>query len=296
MTSISTVAGMVPIALELGAGGEVRSPMAIAVIGGFSTATLLTLIIVPVCFTYIAHLQQHLSTFPSWSARLIVQFLRWLFGQRASLVSAATSHTYPTPKFVNTASSHTTAPFPSSQVEQFPKQQHQSSLAPRPGMSTQSASALSTSTLSKTADFPTSFQAALGENPGKLQEPVALEPTYTIACIENDLATLCSLHDYLDDTIFTVVSANDPAVALTELTLYDPNIILITLSMPGINGFRVCDRLRKSHSFRHVPILLLSSNPSWWQSLKAKWHGATACLPKPLDRTQLLIQLFLLMV
>ncbi len=53
MTSISTVAGMMPIALELGADGEVRSPMAIAVIGGFTTSTLLTLIVVPVLFTYI---------------------------------------------------------------------------------------------------------------------------------------------------------------------------------------------------------------------------------------------------
>ncbi|PSN17967.1 ABC transporter permease, partial [filamentous cyanobacterium CCP5] len=53
MTSISTVAGMVPIALEIGAGGEVRSPMAIAVIGGFTTSTLLTLVVVPVFFTYI---------------------------------------------------------------------------------------------------------------------------------------------------------------------------------------------------------------------------------------------------
>lgn len=54
MTSISTMAGMVPIALAIGAGGETRSPMAIAVIGGFSTSTLLTLVVVPVFFTYIS--------------------------------------------------------------------------------------------------------------------------------------------------------------------------------------------------------------------------------------------------
>ncbi|MDJ0678455.1 MAG: efflux RND transporter permease subunit [Xenococcaceae cyanobacterium MO_167.B52] len=53
MTSLSTIAGMIPIALELGADGEVRSPMAIAVIGGFTTSTLLTLVVVPVLFTYI---------------------------------------------------------------------------------------------------------------------------------------------------------------------------------------------------------------------------------------------------
>ena len=53
MTSFSTIAGMIPIALEWGTNGEVRSPMAIAVIGGFTTSTLLTLVVVPVLFTYI---------------------------------------------------------------------------------------------------------------------------------------------------------------------------------------------------------------------------------------------------
>ncbi|MEM8828358.1 MAG: efflux RND transporter permease subunit, partial [Cyanobacteria bacterium P01_G01_bin.19] len=56
MTSISTIAGMMPIALEFGADGEVRSPMAIAVIGGFTTSTLLTLVVVPVLFTYVRSL------------------------------------------------------------------------------------------------------------------------------------------------------------------------------------------------------------------------------------------------
>jgi multidrug efflux pump subunit AcrB len=53
MTALSTIAGMMPIALEIGAGGEVRSPMAISVIGGFSTSTMLTLVVVPVLFTYV---------------------------------------------------------------------------------------------------------------------------------------------------------------------------------------------------------------------------------------------------
>ncbi|AOX04417.1 ABC transporter permease [Moorena producens PAL-8-15-08-1] len=56
MTSVSTIAGMIPIALEWGAAGEVRSPMAIAVIGGFTTSTLLTLVVVPVLFTYVDNL------------------------------------------------------------------------------------------------------------------------------------------------------------------------------------------------------------------------------------------------
>ncbi|WP_017715521.1 efflux RND transporter permease subunit [Kamptonema formosum] len=53
MTSISTIAGMVPIAMGVGAGSQTRAPMAVAVIGGFTTSTLLTLVVVPVLFTYI---------------------------------------------------------------------------------------------------------------------------------------------------------------------------------------------------------------------------------------------------
>ena len=58
MTALATIAGMIPIALELGAGSEVRSPMAIAVIGGFTTSTLLTLVVVPVIFTYVDSFQE----------------------------------------------------------------------------------------------------------------------------------------------------------------------------------------------------------------------------------------------
>jgi hydrophobe/amphiphile efflux-1 (HAE1) family protein len=53
MTTIAMISGMVPIAMGIGAGSETRSPMAIAVIGGLITSTLLTLVVVPVIFTYV---------------------------------------------------------------------------------------------------------------------------------------------------------------------------------------------------------------------------------------------------
>ena len=50
MTAISTIAGVLPVALGFGAGGESRAPMAIATAGGMATSTLLTLFIVPVVY------------------------------------------------------------------------------------------------------------------------------------------------------------------------------------------------------------------------------------------------------
>ena len=50
MTAAATVFGMVPVALALGEGGEARAPMAVIVIGGMITSTVLTLVVVPVAY------------------------------------------------------------------------------------------------------------------------------------------------------------------------------------------------------------------------------------------------------
>lgn len=51
MTTASTILGMLPIAFGWGAGSELRQPMAVAIIGGLATSTLLSLIVVPVLYT-----------------------------------------------------------------------------------------------------------------------------------------------------------------------------------------------------------------------------------------------------
>lgn len=53
MTTVAMIAGMLPIAFGIGAGAEVRQAMAIAVIGGLITSTMLTLLVVPVVHTFI---------------------------------------------------------------------------------------------------------------------------------------------------------------------------------------------------------------------------------------------------
>jgi len=56
MTTLAMIFGMVPVAAGLGAGSEMRQPMAVAVIGGLVTSTLLTLVVVPVAYSLIADL------------------------------------------------------------------------------------------------------------------------------------------------------------------------------------------------------------------------------------------------
>lgn len=57
MTTLAMILGMLPAALGKGSGSETRAPMAYAVIGGLTTSTLLTLLVVPVIYTLLDDLQ-----------------------------------------------------------------------------------------------------------------------------------------------------------------------------------------------------------------------------------------------
>jgi multidrug efflux pump subunit AcrB len=60
MTSVAMIAGMLPLALGLVGDSSFRTPMAIAVIGGLMTSTALSLLVVPVVFTYLAGFERRL--------------------------------------------------------------------------------------------------------------------------------------------------------------------------------------------------------------------------------------------
>jgi multidrug efflux pump subunit AcrB len=57
MTTLSTILGMMPIALGIGAGAELRQPLAVAAIGGLITSTLLSLVVVPAVYSLFDDLQ-----------------------------------------------------------------------------------------------------------------------------------------------------------------------------------------------------------------------------------------------
>ncbi len=67
MTTVAMGAGMLPIALGIGADAEFRAPMAIAVIGGLLSSTVLSLVYVPVVYTFMDGLQRRTG---AWLARL----------------------------------------------------------------------------------------------------------------------------------------------------------------------------------------------------------------------------------
>ncbi|UCE87794.1 MAG: efflux RND transporter permease subunit, partial [Deltaproteobacteria bacterium] len=64
MTALATMAGILPIALGLGAGGESRAPLGVAVVGGMLFSTLLTFLVVPATYLSVEKLRARFSREP----------------------------------------------------------------------------------------------------------------------------------------------------------------------------------------------------------------------------------------
>jgi len=61
MTTLAMILGMLPSALDSGAGSEMRQPMAIAIIGGLISSTMLTLLVIPVIYTILDDIKHKLK-------------------------------------------------------------------------------------------------------------------------------------------------------------------------------------------------------------------------------------------
>jgi twitching motility two-component system response regulator PilG len=74
---------------------------------------------------------------------------------------------------------------------------------------------------------------------------------------------------------------------MTKLIRTHPILILLDISMPDINGYELCQLLRKSPNFKTVPILMLSSRDGVFDKLKARMVGANDYMTKPFTPSEL---------
>ena len=77
--------------------------------------------------------------------------------------------------------------------------------------------------------------------------------------------------------------AYGPRPALESLAQRVPDIILLDINMPGINGIEVCRYLRRDPRTDKVPIIAISSENQEATITEVRQAGANAFLPKPLD-------------
>lgn len=116
--------------------------------------------------------------------------------------------------------------------------------------------------------------------------------TYTIACIDDSPTVLQAINAFLDDKSFSVVLINDPIKALMQIIRSKPNLILLDVTMPNLDGYELCSLLRKHPTFKATPIIMVTSNTGFIDRAKAKLVGASGYLTKPFTQSDLVKIIF----
>jgi len=82
---------------------------------------------------------------------------------------------------------------------------------------------------------------------------------------------------------YSVIAETDGESALKRLSDLVPDVILLDIAMPGIDGYETCKRIRSDARTAHLPILMLSGKDALFDKVKGHMAGATEYLTKPFE-------------
>ena len=99
---------------------------------------------------------------------------------------------------------------------------------------------------------------------------------------DNNIAELVSL--YLIKECFETMIVNDGESALAAMDTFAPNLILLDLMLPGIDGYHVCREVRSKHA---TPIIMLSAKGEVFDKVLGLELGADDYMEKPFDTKEL---------
>jgi DNA-binding response OmpR family regulator len=99
---------------------------------------------------------------------------------------------------------------------------------------------------------------------------------------DNNIAELIAL--YLTKECFDTRIVNDGEAALREFDTFRPNLILLDLMLPGMDGYQVCREIRQRSS---VPIIMLSAKGEIFDKVLGLELGADDYMIKPFDSKEL---------
>lgn len=80
---------------------------------------------------------------------------------------------------------------------------------------------------------------------------------------------------------FDTFHAYDGITGLQKAILYQPHLIISDIYMPGMNGIRMCLKLKENDAVKHIPIIFLSASTDELLSLSTLGAGAERYLSKP---------------
>ena len=124
-----------------------------------------------------------------------------------------------------------------------------------------------------------SDSGSVGEDTGKSFKVMVIDDSKTIRRTAETL---------LKKEGFEVITATDGFEALSMIADHQPNLILLDIMMPRLDGYQTCALIKHHRVFRHTPVVMLSSKDGLFDRARGRVVGSDNYITKPFTREELL--------
>ncbi|MBU5613894.1 hybrid sensor histidine kinase/response regulator [Geomonas azotofigens] len=116
----------------------------------------------------------------------------------------------------------------------------------------------------------------------------AEQPPPAVLIIDDDANNLAIVSSLLEECRYTIFVAEDGESGISRAVLAKPDLILLDVMMPGLDGFETCRRLKGSEATRDIPVIFMTALSQPDQKITGFRCGAVDYVTKPLQREELL--------
>ncbi len=118
--------------------------------------------------------------------------------------------------------------------------------------------------------------------------PASPKKSKQIMVVEDSTTTRNLIMKMLTKEGYEVVTAKDGIEAITKFPDTNPDLILLDIIMPGIDGYETLATLKKKHNLGDTPVIMLTAKNSLLDKVKGKMSGSTEYLTKPFNALELI--------
>ncbi len=114
-----------------------------------------------------------------------------------------------------------------------------------------------------------------------------VEKKIKILVADNDKNVITIIRDSLPQDTFEILEAANGKETLGVVFAESPDILILDIMMPDMDGYEVCEELKEHESTRNLPILILSAKTGIDDKLRAMEYGIDDYIVKPFDPREL---------
>lgn len=104
-----------------------------------------------------------------------------------------------------------------------------------------------------------------------------------ILVVEDSPAYLQLMRQALESRGYTILTAGDGEQALEQARLHRPDLILLDVVLPRMNGYQVCRQLKNESGMKEIPIVMVSSKTQEFDRYWGLKQGADGYITKPFE-------------